>query len=84
MLKMALNNAYIPNTLGSSCLLLLFYFFFFNVEEFPVSIWTVNKTSTLDFWKVEDSTPFSIIYHLPWLTGDVPDDWRLTDVIPTQ
>lgn len=26
---------------------------------------------------------FSIIYHQPWLAGEVPDEWRLATVMPT-
>ncbi|TRZ15011.1 hypothetical protein HGM15179_012109 [Zosterops borbonicus] len=27
--------------------------------------------------------PLSIVYHQSWLTGKVPDEWRLDNVIPT-
>ena len=30
----------------------------------------------------ELAKPLSIIYQQSWLTGEVPDDWRLADVMP--
>jgi len=30
----------------------------------------------------ELAAPLSIIYQQSWLTGEVPDDWRLTSVTP--
>ena len=30
----------------------------------------------------ELTQPLSIIYQQSWLTGEVPDDWRLADVMP--
>ena len=30
----------------------------------------------------ELAKPLSIIYHQSWLTGEVPDDWKLADVMP--
>ncbi|GAB0195065.1 receptor-type tyrosine-protein phosphatase zeta [Grus japonensis] len=30
----------------------------------------------------ELAKPFSIIYQQSWLTGEVPDDWRLANVMP--
>ncbi|RMC07035.1 hypothetical protein DUI87_16488 [Hirundo rustica rustica] len=30
----------------------------------------------------ELAKPFSIIYHQSWLTGEVPDDWKLANVTP--
>ena len=30
----------------------------------------------------ELAKPLSIIYHKSWLTGEVPDDWRITSIIP--
>ena len=30
----------------------------------------------------ELAEPFSIIYQQSWLTGEVPDDWKLANVTP--
>ncbi|RMC05601.1 hypothetical protein DUI87_17686 [Hirundo rustica rustica] len=30
----------------------------------------------------ELAKPLSIIYHQSWLTGEVPDDWKLANVTP--
>jgi len=30
----------------------------------------------------ELARPLSIIYQQPWLTGEVPDEWRITNVTP--
>ncbi|KFP56298.1 hypothetical protein N322_10887, partial [Cariama cristata] len=33
-------------------------------------------------WANELAKPLSIIYQQSWLTGEVPDDWKLANVMP--
>ncbi|KAF4803019.1 hypothetical protein TURU_019856 [Turdus rufiventris] len=53
--------------------------------------WVVLKSSTLSYYKSEDETEYgcrgSICLSkaeitLSWLTGEVPDDWKLANVTP--